>query len=137
MLADLTTRTARETISLKCVLGKDHTTSITLATNEPTEVITGTGVGESTRDRVPIAIFRRQAKSTTFVWAISLDGETVKLDLLPTPADSSAVAVRVQSASGPIELLANPLERRVNDTWQTEAPFVVRLPAEAHSNPPK
>jgi hypothetical protein len=51
-----------------------------LAGTESTEVITGTGPGKSTEDRVPLAIFRRVAQKTTFVWAIALDGKQPAVD---------------------------------------------------------
>jgi hypothetical protein len=44
---------------------------VRLAGSDPTEVITATGVGKSTEDRIPMAIFRRVAQKTTYVWAIS------------------------------------------------------------------
>lgn len=46
---------------------------VRLAGPDPTEVITATGVGKSTEDRVPMAIFRRVAQKTTYVWTISND----------------------------------------------------------------
>jgi hypothetical protein len=53
--------------------------AIVLAGNEKTQVITATGVGKSTADRVPVALFRRVALQATYVWAASLDGTPVKL----------------------------------------------------------
>ena len=53
--------------------------AIVLAGNEKTQIITGSGIGTSTEDRVPIAIFRRVALQGTYVWAASLDGKLVKL----------------------------------------------------------
>jgi hypothetical protein len=53
--------------------------AIVLAGNEKTQVITATGIGKSTEDRVPVAIFRRVALQATYVWAASLDGAAVKL----------------------------------------------------------
>ena len=58
----------------------DWPVAIRLAGVEPTEVITATGVGKSTEDRIPLAIFRRVARKTTYVWSISLDGSAVPLD---------------------------------------------------------
>jgi hypothetical protein len=55
--------------------------AIVLAGNEKTQVITATGIGRSTEDRVPVAIFRRNALQTTYVWAAALDGKTVKLKM--------------------------------------------------------
>jgi hypothetical protein len=53
--------------------------AIVLAGNEKTQVITATGIGKSTEDRVPVAIFRRVALQATYVWAAALDGTPVKL----------------------------------------------------------
>jgi hypothetical protein len=55
--------------------------AITLAANEPTEVITATGPGKSTAERISMSIFRRTAQATTYVWAVSLEGAPVKLDV--------------------------------------------------------
>lgn len=43
------------------------------------EVITAAGVGKSTEDRVPLAIFRRSGQKTTYVPAIGLDGKAAPL----------------------------------------------------------
>ena len=76
-LKDATVRSAAAGITL----GLDAGTSIVLAANEPTEVITATGVGKSTEDRVPLAIFRRTAQQADYIWAVSLDGKPVKLEV--------------------------------------------------------
>ena len=54
--------------------------AVFLAANEPTELITATGPGKSTAERIPMTIFRRSGQSTTYVWAVSLDGSAVKLE---------------------------------------------------------
>jgi len=54
--------------------------AIRLAGAEPTEVVTATGVGQSTEDRVPAMIFRRSAQKTTYVWSVALDGAEVPLE---------------------------------------------------------
>jgi hypothetical protein len=48
--------------------------SVRLAASDPTQTIVATGPGKSTEDRVPIAIFRRKARQTTYVWSVTLDG---------------------------------------------------------------
>ena len=53
--------------------------ALVLAGNQPGEVITATGPGKSTEDRVPIAIFRRRGTAAEYVWAASLDGAAVHL----------------------------------------------------------
>lgn len=68
--------------------------ALSLAANEPTEIITATGPGKSTAERIPMSIFRRKARETTYVWAISLDGVPVKID----PNIAEAVTVTVAGA---------------------------------------
>jgi hypothetical protein len=102
VLEDLQTRPAGELVA-RAELAPNHHTCITLAGNESSEIITGTGVGETTKDRVPIAIFRRHAKSTTYVWAIALDGTAQKLDSKPLP--NEGIEVRV---NGSVRIVANP-----------------------------
>jgi hypothetical protein len=53
--------------------------AITLADTEPTEILAATGPGKSTAERIPMSLFRRKGRETTYVWAISLDGAPVKL----------------------------------------------------------
>jgi hypothetical protein len=55
--------------------------AIALAGNEPTRIISAYGIGKSTDDRVPVAIFRRRASQTNYVWAISLNGAPVKMNV--------------------------------------------------------
>jgi hypothetical protein len=54
---------------------------VTVAGNAPTDVITATGPGRSTAERIPMSIFRRTARDTTYVWAVALDGSAVKLEV--------------------------------------------------------
>ena len=63
-ISDLTSRSSSEGLRVETRVG-GQSIRLILAAGEPTELITGTGVGESTEDRVPIAILRRRAKSTT------------------------------------------------------------------------
>ncbi len=69
-----------------------------LASNEATDVITATGVGKSTADRIPMSIFRRRGREATFVWAVSLDGSPVKLDVASGVGGS--VIVEIDAAEG-------------------------------------
>lgn len=69
--------------------------AITLAGNEKTQVITATGIGKSTEDRIPMAIFRRMALQTTYAWAAALDGKPVKLKV--TTQAPGVVGVQVDS----------------------------------------
>ena len=52
--------------------------AIDLAAGDDTEIITAMGLGMSPTHLVPVAILRRNAKSTRYVWAISLAGQVVK-----------------------------------------------------------
>jgi len=65
--------------ALKAEAG-DVVTAITVAANAPTTVITGTGVGDHLEDRVPMAILRRDAQATDFVWAVSLAGDAAAVE---------------------------------------------------------
>jgi len=69
--------------------------AIVLAGNEKTQVITATGIGQSTEDRVPVAIFRRMSLQATYAWAASLDGTPVKLKV--TTEGPGVVGVQVDS----------------------------------------
>jgi oligo-alginate lyase len=53
--------------------------ALSLADNEPTQVIAATGPGKSTAERIPMSIFRRTGREATYVWAVSLDGVPAKL----------------------------------------------------------
>jgi hypothetical protein len=53
--------------------------SVRLGEGDPTQVIVATGPGKSTEDRVPMAIFRRAARQTTYVWSVTLDAAPAPL----------------------------------------------------------
>ncbi len=97
-----------------------RTTATTLAGNEPTEIITGTGIGASTADQVPLMLMRRKAKETAFVWTVALDGEPVTLETLgardadgqPLSA-AAATALTVRSGMRCWRLLVNPDKQSV------------------------
>ncbi len=79
-LRDATRRTADSEIHLATSLNNGRKANITLAGGEPTEIITATGIGNHVEDRVPVVLFRRIAKATTYAWAISLDGSPVTIE---------------------------------------------------------
>lgn len=85
-------------------------TRVVVMGGEPTEVITGDAPGESTVDRVPALLMRRETAATAFLWAVSLDGEAIALETIPVnhptgkPA-SEAVGLQI-SARGKSWLLA-------------------------------
>ncbi|MCX8036266.1 MAG: heparinase II/III family protein [Candidatus Sumerlaeia bacterium] len=139
-MKDMTIRDGTDGLLLAVRAGKEGRATLTLASGgQPTHVITGTGIGRSTRDRVPAAIFRRSAQNTAFVWAISLDTTPVKLQTL-TAHDStgkamgpeSAVAVQVAAGKSSVCLLINPdgasLAVALPDKteWRSSAAFDVR-----------
>jgi hypothetical protein len=104
-IAALTTRTAEESVTLGTNLAH-----ISLAEGTSTEILTGTGVGESTQDRVPIAVFRRKAKATHFVWAIALDEAKNEIETI-YPPDVNTIAVLVTTPDGPVKLQVNSTAR--------------------------
>jgi hypothetical protein len=75
------------------VTNHERPITLTLLPTAPTQLITGAGVGESTNDRVPAAIFRRTAANTTYIWAISLSDHAPKLATLPSAPGSVTVSV--------------------------------------------
>jgi hypothetical protein len=105
-------------------LTPDWRGSLTLAGGQPTDVITATGVGKSTADRIPMTIFRRTTAQTTFVWALALDGTTPALQaVLPqNPRLDPTVTVRVGSAAGSWNLAINTTKATVRVTPPATAP---------------
>jgi hypothetical protein len=91
---------------------------VALAGGEPTEVITATGVGKSTVDRVPMTIFRRTTAQTTFVWAIALDGTapTLQTVLPQNPRLDPTVGIRISSGTGSWQLAINTTKASVRVT---------------------
>jgi hypothetical protein len=55
------------------------TTAIHVAPGDKTEVITAMGLGTPPTHKVPVAILRRKAQATRYIWAISLAGQDVEL----------------------------------------------------------
>lgn len=98
-LREAASRSGSGATGLALVLGDGSRSCLTLAGGEPTELITATRVGADTEHRVPVAIFRRVARRTAFVWAVSLDAAPVQLDVKsPTPA--MVTTVQIHSAHG-------------------------------------
>ncbi len=73
-LSDATVRETADGIRLPL----NPKVAIDLAAGDDTEIITAMGLGMSPTHLVPVAILRRNAKSTRYVWAISLAGQVVK-----------------------------------------------------------
>jgi hypothetical protein len=96
------------------VTNHNHPLSLTLlaaADNVPTQLITGVAVGESTDDHIPVALVRRSAQSTTYVWCIAIDHAPPKLTTLPAPAGS--VTVKVGDTPPTLQITANPADHSV------------------------
>ena len=127
-LRDGTVRQTDRPVSLQ-LAGKRKGT-ITLAGGSATEVITATGVGRSTADRVPVLILRRQARQTVFAWAVSIEGDAPILCVLDT-GDPAAAALQVSLKGKTLRILSNPLKRKVQipigdgNLWSSQAAFSV------------
>jgi hypothetical protein len=118
-------------IDVRTELAPDRATRLTLAGGRPTDLITATGIGETTDDHVPAAILRRKGKSATYVWSITLDGLRVQTEILKD-ADG-LVAVRATTPDRTVDLLTNPTGQPAHlnppntDPWSTNAAVAVRL----------
>jgi oligo-alginate lyase len=130
-----------ENLALTVKAAADSRPAITLANQEPTEVVTGYGVMKTTEDLVPLLLQRRHAQRTAFVWAISLDGVPVTLSVDrvnnaqgESVATALAALVKVSVPNGnQWSLLVNPRASLVqasladHTVWRTAAPFAVRV----------
>lgn len=98
--------------------------TLVLAGSEPTQIITATGVGKSTEDRIPVTIFRRVAAQTTFVWALALDGAALNLQVVPPPDPrlDPTVNVRVSSDTSTWQLAVNSAKATVRAAVIASAP---------------
>jgi oligo-alginate lyase len=113
-----------------------------LAGGESSTIITGTGVGRHTEDRVPLVIVRRERKSTAYVWSVTLGPDSGRADLEAEPvkfADGSPVeqtrvaAVRVNAGLVKRVLVANPSGKPVLiDGRQVEARIVMLEQGDYH-----
>lgn len=113
-------------------------TLLAVAGGEPTQFITGTGIGANTEDHVPVLLLRRRAKETAFAWAIALDGKPAALETVPVQeaggtslSAALATAVRVRSGDQHWDLLINPEKRSVQVTlpdgpWSSREAFTAR-----------
>lgn len=85
-----------------------------LAGGVDTQVITGTGVGRHTEDRVPVVIARRIAERSTFIWGILINEEPTKNFIqsysIPEQAQSSEhlAAAKFILNGKPHILVSNP-----------------------------
>jgi hypothetical protein len=138
-LKDATVRTSDAGAALAVRGSEGLRTSLTLAGGEATEIITGTGPGASTAERVPTLILRRKAKETAFVWCLSLSGATRTLKMVPVCDRSGkviacpdAVGVEINGGDKAVRLLVNPDRQPVKlplaggTEWKTDAAFGVK-----------
>lgn len=139
-LRDATIRQTSEDITFTTQLQDEWRASITLAGNEPTEIITATGVGDHIEDRVPLVLFRRRTKETALVCGVSLDGEALQINLLPvsdengeTIPSTAATAVQLVDTNGKSWcFVTNPDQHSLKvqlpdgSKWQTDSAFDVR-----------
>lgn len=110
-LREATTRSSRESLALDVQFGDGQTSRIVLASREPTEVITGTGIGVSTEDHVPVVVFRRVAEETTYAWAVALGSAAVTLE---AETSGSGRAMVTAKTSGSVwRLTSDPAARAV------------------------
>jgi hypothetical protein len=110
-------------LALKTVTTNNWHVAVSLAENDPTEVITGYGIWKTTEDKVPMVVQRRHAQRTAFVWAVSLDGSPVTLHVVDVDDsggnrvdESEAVLVNTSSGGKNWSLLANPHGKSVKGT---------------------
>lgn len=135
-LKDATARTTDKGIVLNADVSEGFPAAIGLAPGDATQIITATGVGANIADRVPVAIFRRKAVKTAFVWSVSLDGKPARVEMVEV-SDSSgkridpsvAVGVRV-TEPGLMErvLVVNPAKRAVAVSLSDGSELRTRLP---------
>jgi hypothetical protein len=106
---------------------------LVLAGGEPTEVVTGYGVLNSSEDLVPLLLQRRRAKDTAFAWAVSLDGSPVSLRLLPVHdseghelARSDSAHVKIENGARQWSLLVNPYHHEITFASTNQPPSRTR-----------
>ncbi len=114
-LQDAVVRRVSEPAFLKVETRGKLSVNIGFLPEQPTEVITATGVGAHLNDRVPVAIFRRRASNTCFVWTVAIGRDEPSVRLLRTEdLEGNAVpghvaaAVVVKREQGSLLVVANP-----------------------------
>lgn len=132
-LRDTQSVNSTDGVSLSARTPSGASVGVCLAAGEPTEVITGTGVGAHSEDRVPVVVFRRRAQQSTFAWLIDLEGGAALQLLSVEPRDGGpSAAVRVTAGRATWDVLSNPDSRSVvvrlpdGSEWRTSDQFAVR-----------
>jgi hypothetical protein len=92
--------------SLVSSLSTDAGVTLTLA--GAAEVITATGVGKSTEDRVPVVLFHRTGQDAEWVWAVTLNGTPPPH--LSAEHTGSMVRVRVNDAQVTVDFAKSTVE---------------------------
>lgn len=116
-LRDTASQVSSSQVQLRFDLRQGKPVWWTLAGGESTTLITGTGVGKHTEDRVPLVIARREGKATTYAWCIYLgptaDGVQIQAEDLKSSEGAvrsrpSATAVTVKTPDAKWLLVVNP-----------------------------
>lgn len=133
-LRDATTRATSTGIDLG-IESSGIPITVGLAGGEAAEVITATGVGRNTTDRVPVAVFRTRGREAAVVWFISLDGKPARVErlgVLGGVSRADVTAVSVTSGNAKWIVVANPSKRaaRVSlpdgSEWAVNSAFAVK-----------
>jgi len=98
-LTEATTRTTDQGLTLQLETAPGWEPGVVLASGAATTVWTALGVGTNLKERVPVVVFRRQAKQTAYVWGLALDGQALRLQTLPA-TDGAGQALAGVAALG-------------------------------------
>ncbi|MFI5380589.1 MAG: heparinase II/III family protein [Tepidisphaerales bacterium] len=115
-LADATVSPLSGPVPMTISVNKSFIPRLTILADRPAELITATGVGGSTKDRVPTAIVRKQDRELAVVWCLALDGADVKVGLAKHSATRCETTITRGSRTW--KLTADPASEK--------APFVVQ-----------
>lgn len=61
--------------------------AVTVANPVPAELITATGVGKHSEDRVPMLLLRQEGNGLRAVWCLNLKGNPLQVEVLPAPVE--------------------------------------------------
>lgn len=86
-LRDLKSFNSREFARIQLMTPLKNRVWWMLAGGNETQIITGTGVGKHTEDRVPVVIARRTAERLNFMWGIMLNEQPKENFLSPYPVE--------------------------------------------------
>ncbi|MGC8887303.1 MAG: heparinase II/III domain-containing protein [Verrucomicrobiia bacterium] len=131
-LRSLRSLTTANGIALNFKTPKGNDVGWMMVAGEPTQYITGSGIGKHTEDRVPIVIARRIATGTIFAWAVTIGAEIKPdpnlLQIYPMP-NGKLAAVKIKYGGKTRLLVANPYNEKYfinNVSYQNRiADFIV------------